>query len=150
MYGGTIGGGAGEANTASSGGNGVCVLNGSFTISGGTIQGNGTGAYGVLVSSDYSDIVFTIMGSARIDEDVFLTSLYGYSGITIGGDLSNTLLPAANIIVDPLLPSGTYLMKAISSELIERNYQKFKFNGSTLSAIDIQYDGYQYYYGCSN
>jgi hypothetical protein len=143
MYGGTIGGGAGGANTAASGGNGVCVINAFFTMYGGTIQGNG--GYGVLCRY-YNESAFTMMGAARIDEDVSLTlsSPYNPALIVIGGDLSGT--PAANIIV-PSPTAGTYLIKASSSELITRNYQKLKFNGSTLSDIDIEYDGYQYYYG---
>ncbi|MDR2629488.1 MAG: hypothetical protein LBC60_01040, partial [Spirochaetaceae bacterium] len=155
MYGGTIGGEGGEANTASSGGgNGVCVLDGAFIMSGGTITGNGSGGYGVLCRSDnsYGYSGFTMSGPARIDEDVFLTcEYYPPLVIIIGGDLSAPS-PVANIIVDPPpvsgtpfgTPFGTPLMKASSSELIQRNYQKFQFNGSTLSDIDIDYDGWRY------
>jgi hypothetical protein len=149
MYGGTIGGGDGDANTAVSGGNGVCALYGSFTMSGGTIKGNGIGGYGVLCGNvDYFGSLLTMLGSARIDEDVFLISYYyfpSYPGIAIGGDLSGAPLPLANIIVDPLPSPGTSLMKASSSELIQENYQKFQFNGSTLSDIDITYDGLHYF-----
>jgi hypothetical protein len=154
MHGGIIGGE--DANTAAkgAGANGVCIIGGQFTMSGGTIMentANNTSDYGVLYSADYES-TFTMMGSARIDEEdmVFLTSsnsLYYPSVITIGGDLSAPS-PAATIIMDPSpLTPGTYLLAASSSELIQRNYQKFQFNGSTLSDIDIIL-GWNAYYGC--
>jgi hypothetical protein len=146
MYGGTIGGGNGKANTAAaSGANGLYALGGSVTMSGGTITGNGNGisSYGVLVYSDWNS-AFTIKGAAKIEEDVSFGSSDPQAVIIIGGDLSNS--PAANIIVADPIPSGTYLMRASSQELIEGNLDKLRFNGDTLtlSDIEIKYENFQY------
>jgi hypothetical protein len=146
MYNGTIGGeNVEDANTAAKGANGVCILKGEFTKSGGTITGNtGNGNYGIYVFlfSSYPESYFTMKGAARIDENipVFLTSS---SVITLGGTLS--VSPAANIIhVSPAL--NTRLVKASSSALITANIGHFLYDGSSAHISDTIDDDYAGWY----
>jgi hypothetical protein len=150
MYGGTIGGGPGDANIAT-GSNSGARANGvlssdHFIMSGGIITGNtdslAANNYGVyvkksLAGDSYDDERFTIQGSAQITEDnpVFLVSEVIYPSqntnmsITIGGNLSASLV--ANIIMGSIDPvDGTRLLWADSEALIAGNYDKFKYNGS--------------------
>jgi hypothetical protein len=154
MTGGTIGGNApDDANTAAAGGanaNGVCVVIGTFTMSGGIITGNtalGTNDYGVSVVRNMSDGFFTMTGDALVTQEnaVFLKPHGSKPYITtliIGGALVNS--PAANIIYgDPItLPaSGTELLQASTSALITENYNKFLYNG----VPDLIDDNPEYY-----
>jgi hypothetical protein len=144
MYGGTIGGeDPGDANTADIGGNGVCVIFADFTL-GGTIKWNKTNSndHGVYVRTGSTGRNFIMTRAAVVDGNnkVFL---YPDSMITIGEDLDAS--PAANIITNSPVAGTTKLLRASSSDLIVRNYDKFLYDDAFGHINSVPVPGGDYY-----